>query len=186
MNIVPTKNSIVIHNLDEQSKQDIFNLLESNFNIKIEIPNKPLLSELTNWSDKIGFYQTSKDVTDYKKFIRSGVYKIWYNDEVIYIGETRCDKHVNPATRPGMWARRGDFRSTILGGNTIRNPYGNGTSYLEKFSLDELDNIYHTFHYVHQDFCKEIELELLQEYYDTHNTLPILQSEHDYKRINLK
>jgi hypothetical protein len=186
MELIQSKNSITIHGLDAQSKFDIISILESEFNIKFEIPRKPKINELNNWSEKINIHSKASDIKNQKDYIRSGVYKIWYNDELIYIGETRCDKLLNPSTRPGMWARRGDFRSTVLGGDSIRNPYGNGTSFLKHFSLNELDNIYHTFHYVHRDFCKEIEIELLQEYYDLNNTLPILQSEHDYKRIKTK
>lgn len=186
MQLIQSKNSITIHGLDTNSKSDMIKLLENQFNIKFEIPTKPKLNELVNWSDKINIHSKASEVKNQKEYIRSGVYKIWYKDEVIYIGETRCDKILNPSTRPGMWARRGDFRSTILGGDSIRNPYGNGTSFLQHFSLDDLNDIYHTFHYVHQDFCKQIEIELLQEYYDLHGSLPKLQSEHDYKRITLK
>jgi len=80
-----------------------------------------------------------------------------------------------------MWARRGDFRSTVLGEN-IQNPYGNATRFLEEFGKD-ISNVSHTFHYVHPIYCKQAEEELLQEYYKKHKTLPILQHEKDYKRV---
>lgn len=185
MNIVHSNKSITIYDTDSSNLDKILKLLETNFNITITRKEKPKLSELTNWSEKIPFNATSKQFKNYKDFTRSGVYKIWYKDELIYIGETRCDKTINPSTRPGMWARRGDFKSTILGGDSIRNPYGNGTAFLQNFSLEDLSDVYHTFHYVPAEFCKEIELELLKEYYEQHNKLPLIQSEHDYVRIGV-
>jgi len=123
---------------------------------------------------------SAKEVHNQELYTRSGCYKVWHKNTLIYIGETRCQRGTGGG-RPGMWARRGDFRSTVLGEN-IQNPYGNATRFLEEFGKD-ISNVSHTFHYVHPIYCKQAEEELLQEYYKKHKTLPILQHEKDYKRV---
>ena len=84
----------------------------------------------------------------------------------------------------GMWARRLDFLSTVRGNEEIKNPYGNGTKFIEVFGVEEIKNVSHSFHTVHPIFCKDAELEQLQMFYDEHGNLPALQSEIDYKRIS--
>jgi len=156
-------------------KDMIINLLE----VQDDNPEYP---EFGDWSDRVSMTTYNKPVPT--EYIRSGVYKIYHNDDVIYIGETRCDGTV--VSRKGMWSRRSDFRSTVQSEGKVKNPYGNALKFLELYGVNELVNVSHEFHYVHPKYCKEAEKDLLKEYYTTHYTLPNLQSEIDYKRIKVK
>lgn len=168
-----------ISDIDIDTQQEIIDLLLTKFKFNYSKPEYPIWD---NWSNKIKLTETAGSLENLSLYKRAGCYKIWYKDELIYIGETRCDFILNPKSRPGMWARRADFRSTILG-NNINNPYGNATRFLKIFRKTSIKDTYHTFHQVHPAYCKEAELELLQNYYNEFGKLPILQSEHDYKRI---
>ena len=179
MQIKQDSNFLTIADIEFDIQKEIIELLQTKYKFNYSIPEYP---NWNNWSPKIRLTENANSIKNQTIYKRAGCYKIWYNDELIYIGETRCDNILSPNTRPGMWARRGDFRSTVLG-KDIRNPYGNGSKFLEIFGRDAIKDTYHTFHHVHPLYCKEAELELLQNYYNEFGKLPILQSEHDYKRI---
>ncbi len=168
--IRPNKDSLILKDLTEIQMNSAIELLKE-FGADYDIPVYP---KWDNWSEKIPLTSMREDVSeDWKK---SGVYKIYHKDEIIYIGETRS------STRAGMWARRYDFRSTIKNNNKIKNPYGNGTKFLEVFGIDEIENVSHQFHVVHPFFCKQAEIEQLKIYYDEHKKLPILHNDIDYDR----
>lgn len=176
MHIKQCSKSITIQNIDLEEQKKIIEILKKSFSFNYSEPSYPKWDE---WSPKISILSKAKDIDNQKSYTQSGCYKIWLDDEVIYIGETRCTK-TDKNGRAGMWARRSDFKSTILGEN-IQNPYGNGTRYLEKFGKD-ISKVYHSFHYVHPMFCKQAEQELIKEYYKTYGRLPILQHEQDLKK----
>lgn len=182
MQIRQYSTSLAIQGIDVETQYAILEKLKGFFNFEYEMPKYPLWD---SWSPKIPLTSSARKVFNYKRYTRSGCYKIWMNDEIIYIGETRCGIEIvngkRSAGRPGMWARRADFRSTILGKN-IQNPYGNATRFVELFGTD-ISNVYHTFHDVHPVYCKDAELELLRDYYKIHGKLPVLQSDMDYKRV---
>ncbi len=169
--------SLTIRGIDETTQQKIIRALQKEFKFDYDVPTYPTWKE---WSPKIPLTASAKEVHNQELYTRSGCYKVWHKNTLIYIGETRCQRGTGGG-RPGMWARRGDFRSTVLGEN-IQNPYGNATRFLEEFGKD-ISNVSHTFHYVHPIYCKQAEEELFQEYYKKHKTLPILQHEKDYKRV---
>lgn len=153
-------------------KDMIINLLD----VEDDNPEYP---EFDAWSDHVPMTRTREIIPS--NYIRSGVYKIYHKDDVIYIGETRCDGTV--VSRKGMWSRRSDFKSTVQSNGKVKNPYGNALRFLELYGKKELNKVSHTFHYVHPKYCKEAELQLLEEYQVQHDTLPALQSEIDYKRV---
>lgn len=163
------------------SKSEIdstINLLLSTFNnINYETPEYP---KWEDWSEKIHIDTKASDIRNVEKYYKSGVYRIYLNDEIIYFGESRCDNQGKG--RKGIWSRRSDFRSTITG-NNIRNPYGNGSKFLELFGKEKTNSVWFDFHLVHSLYCKQAEIELLQNYYNEYNILPALQSESDYKKI---
>lgn len=175
----PNEHSLVLKNLSETQMQSIINLLTSDpYKADYEFAEYP---KWDRWSERIPLSLDSRRIPKDKivEYFKSGVYEIYHKDDLIYIGETRS------STRNGMWARRGDFRSTVKGGSRIKNPYGNGTKFLEVFGYSEMSNVSHRFHYVHPQFCKQAELELLKTYYKKHNKLPILHDEIDInKTIN--
>jgi len=144
--------------------------------------DEPEYPELINWSDQVPMTRINEVIPT--EYIRSGVYKIYHNNHVIYIGETRCDGTV--VSRKGMWSRRSDFRSTVQSDGKVKNPYGNALKFLELYGKEELNNVSHAFHHVHPKYCKEAELQLLKEYHAQHEVLPALQSGIDYKRIKVK
>ena len=162
--------------MDKDTSTFMKDMIVSLLDVETDNPEYP---EFNEWSELVPLSLQGKSIpTDY---IRSGVYKIHHHDEVIYIGETRCDGTV--VSRKGMWSRRGDFRSTAQANGKVKNPYGNALKFLEVYGIEEMDNVSHSFHYVHPKYCKEAELELLTTYYNEHNTLPMLQTEIDYKRV---
>lgn len=179
MEIRQLENALTIRGLSAAEQGQLIEYLRHKYNFDYDAPQYPTWND---WSPKISLTAKAKDVPNQHLYTRSGCYKVWHNDTLIYIGETRCQK--GNGGRPGMWARRSDFRSTILG-EEIQNPYGNATRFVEEFGNGEaiLAQTFHTFHYVHPLYCKQAEQDLLQEYYTLHGTLPILQHEKDYKRV---
>lgn len=182
MKIKQDKNFLTIADIEFDIQVEIINFLQTKYKFEHSIPPYPIWDE---WSPKIKLTEIANNIKNLNLYKRAGCYKIWYKNELIYIGETRCDISLNPKDRPGMWARRYDFRSTVLG-KDILNPYGNASKFLEVLGKEAVEDTYHTFHYVYPLHCKKAEIELLQNYYDEFGKLPILQSQHDYKRIRTK
>jgi len=177
------RNNLNLLNCSKEEMEKILTFLENDMDTSLKIEEYPTWDK---WSDHINIMDHANSLGDISEFKRSGVYKIYHKKKLIYIGETRCDGSLSTKdhkVRNGMWARRGDFRSTALSNGTVKNPYGNALSFLEKFGVDELKNVTHRFHVVSPEFCLEAETDLLQQYYDKHKTLPILQTEIDYKRV---
>jgi hypothetical protein len=170
--------NILITDVDPSKKHILTSIIEFYFpdEVEYETPEYP---KFNKWSERVPLTRKGERVS--KEYKRSGVYKIYHKDKVIYIGETRCDGEV--VSRKGMWSRRADFMSTVQSNGKVKNPYGNALKFLEHYTLDDMKYVSHSFHYVHPKYCKEAELELLTEYYKEHNTLPILQTDIDYKRV---
>ena len=181
MKLERSENTLSLRSCTSAQMDAVIELLTSTYP-KVEY-DPPIYPKWDSWSTPISVTTSGKDLNR-SEYVKSGVYKIFHEDDgLIYIGETRCNGSLgNTKTRPGMWARRADFRSTIMGEN-IRNPYGNGLKFLEVYGRKGLDCVYHRFHYVHPLYCKVAEQEQLQMYYNEYGKLPVLQSEHDYKRI---
>ena len=186
--IRPNKDTLTLRDLSESEIVSLINLFTSEvWKAEYDFPEYP---KWDNWSELIPLTFSGKCISKEKllEFIKTGVYKTYHENNLIYIGETRS------STRHGMWARRNDFKSTVRGKlnqngictNGIQNPYGNGTKFLEIFGVEEMKNVSHRFHVVHSLFCKQAELEQLQMFYDKHKKLPVLHSEIDYNRITKK
>ena len=168
--------NLLLTGMDADMSTFMKDMIVSLLDVETDNPEYP---EFDDWSDLVPMTRINEGIPT--EYIRSGVYKIYHNLKVIYIGETRCDGTV--VSRKGMWSRRSDFRSTVQSNGEVKNPYGNAVRFLELYGKEELNNVSHAFHYVHPKYCKEAELQLLKEYHAQHDTLPALQSEIDYKRV---
>ena len=72
------------------------------------IPIEPeVLGEIT-WSYKIPLDMKLRKVPS--QFKSSGVYNVYYDNQVVYIGSSDCDGNIK-GKRGGMWSRRADFKS---------------------------------------------------------------------------
>ena len=150
---------------------------------------EPIIPNEIIWSPRINLLQAFKKVP--KEYKKSGVYRVYYDDTMIYIGCTQCDGTLK-GKRQGMWARRQDFKSSLKGqrqtyfaiDKTMADYYYNG----EKMPLDEYKRISHEFFVCHPDVSENLEQVLQQEYKDEHGDLPLLNRVENYvgsaKRVN--
>lgn len=95
---------------------------------------------------------------------------------VIYIGESRA------TSRNSMLGRRTDFKGTVR--NERLSPYGCGTVFKELFGKDKINFVYQAYLPMHPSFCKDIELELLKQYYFNYGKIPACNPELDRVKIN--
>jgi hypothetical protein len=98
----------------------------------------------------------------------------YLDPNVIYIGESRSVK------RNSMLGRRNDFKCTVKG--NLLSPYGCGTAFKNIYGPDNLQYTYQAYMPIHQSWTKSIELELLSNYYNTHNKIPPLNPPSDQKK----
>lgn len=95
--------------------------------------------------------------------------------EVFYIGESRA------ITRGCMLGRRTDFKGTVR--NKRLSPYGCGTTFKEQFGKDKIDFVYQAYLPMHPGLCKDTELELLTQYYEKYNKIPVCNPSLDLSRV---
>jgi hypothetical protein len=79
-----------------------------------------------------------------------------------------------------MLGRRNDFKSTV-NGNPL-SPYGCGTMFKSLYGKDNLQYTYQAFMPTHPYWTKQIELDLLSAYYNTHNKVPPCNPPIDQKK----
>lgn len=156
-----------------------------NFDIKLKeflslyniTPEEPILDVnliKINWSEEIPLNHFFKKVpTD---FIKSGVYRVKYDNEIIYIGSSDTDGRIKGG-RQGMWARRADFKSVLLGcerykcaSSEISKLFYNN----EKFPEKDLYKIKHQFLPCHPDNARDLEFRIQKEYLIEFGQLPRL------------
>ena len=94
---------------------------------------------------------------------------------VVYIGESRA------ITRNCMLGRRTDFKGTVR--NPRLSPYGCGTAFKKHFGADKIDKVYQAYLPMHPSLCKSSEIELLAEYHNKYNRIPLCNPELDLTRV---
>lgn len=99
-------------------------------------------------------------------------------DGVIYIGESRA------TTRNCMLGRRTDFKGTVR--NPRLSPYGCGTAFKNNFGIDQIDFCYQAYLPMHSSLVKEAEMDLMCQFYQKHNQIPICNPESDLRRVQLR
>jgi hypothetical protein len=97
---------------------------------------------------------------------------------VIYIGESRA------TTRNCMLGRRTDFKGTVR--NERLSPYGCGTAFKNNFGKNQIDQTYQAYLPMHSSLVKNTEMELLCQYYQKYNRIPVCNPESDLRRVQLK
>ena len=145
---------------------------------------KPSFTEFTKWhhideqwNESWGFEKTHPGCYIYGVFetTPANSHADFLSAEVIYIGESRA------VTRNCMLGRRTDFKGTIR--NNRLSPYGCGTAFKENFDSKLIDKCYQAYLPMHPSLCKDIELELLTEFYVKHNKIPICNPSLDLTRV---
>lgn len=152
-------------------------LLKNNINV-IE----PVLPNEIIFSEKISLDKVFDRVPE--KFKSSGVYRIYFDDELIYIGSSDCDGNIK-GKRQGMWGRRYDFKSTLLEKPNAR--YKCAATEIKKHFYDnkmfpesDLCRITHDFFECHPDLARKIEFTLQGKYYEKHSKMPLLNQVDNY------
>jgi hypothetical protein len=97
------------------------------------------------------------------------------DSNVIYIGESRA------TSRNSMLGRRTDFKGTVR--NPRLSPYGCGTVFKDKIGQDKIDFVYQAYLPMHPSYCKEIELDLLVQFYKKYKNIPICNPELDLTKV---
>jgi hypothetical protein len=138
---------------------------------------KPLLAEKPNhieWSEKIPLDYKFKKLPSFLK--SSGVYRIWYDNQIIYIGSSDCDGNIK-GKRGGMWSRRADFKSTLFEEKRYKCASSEVKLLLynnKEIPRSDIVKFQHQFFSCHPDIVRDIEFNTQKEYKQKYNNLPIL------------
>ena len=127
-----------------------------------------------NWSEKIPLNYNFKKIPSTLK--SSGVYRIWYNNQIIYIGSSDCDGNIK-GKRGGMWSRRADFKSTLFEEKRYKCASSEVKSLLydnKEIPKSDIIKFNHQFFACHPDVAREIEFDVQTEYKKQYGQLPIL------------
>ena len=134
------------------------------------------------WSDPIRLDMMFKTTPSELK--SSGVYKIYMDDKLIYIGSSDSYGRLR-GKRAGMWGRRADFKSSLKGDkrqtymdipNLLSKYFYNG----KKFPMKDICRFSHRFFSCHPDLVRDIEYKVQKEYKDEHGDLPLLNRVENY------
>ena len=140
----------------------------SNFTIWHHIDEK--------WNISWGFERTQPGCYVYGLFDKKPNKSADFLDpDVIYIGESRA------ITRNCMLGRRTDFKGTVR--NDRLSPYGCGTAFKNAFGKEKIDHVYQAYLPMHPSLCKIVEIELLVEYYNKYQRIPICNPALDLVRV---
>lgn len=154
------------------------------FTTQVNVQTKPVLSEFTvwhqideSWDQSWGFDKSHPGCYIYGLFEQGApaTPADFLDPAVIYIGESRA------TSRNSMLGRRTDFKGTVR--NPRLSPYGCGTVFKEKFGQDKIDHVYQAYLPMHPRYCKEIELDLLVEFYKKYNSIPSCNPELDLIKV---
>jgi len=153
------------------------------FSTQVSTIVKPTLTSFTKWHQidekwniNWGFIKTQPGCYIYGLYENGAPTTTDFLDAgVIYIGESRA------VTRNCMLGRRTDFKGTVR--NDRLSPYGCGTAFKENFGKDKIDHVYQAYLPMHPSLCKDIELELLAEYYKKYNRIPVCNPALDLVRV---
>lgn len=97
---------------------------------------------------------------------------------VIYIGESRA------TTRNCMLGRRTDFKGTVR--NERLSPYGCGTAFKINFGKNQIDYCYQAYLPMHSSLVKETEMDLMCQYYQQYNRIPVCNPVSDLNRVEIR
>ena len=141
---------------------------------------EPIMPAQIVFSKKIKLNENITPIPE--EYKSSGVYRVYFDGEIIYIGSSDCDGNIK-GKRAGMWSRRYDFKSTLLERQEHEAPkrYQCAASEVKKvfynndrFPETDLYRIEHDFFPCHPDLARELEFDIQQKYYDKNNKMPIL------------
>ena len=141
------------------------------YNITSLVAEKPSCIE---WSEKIPLDYTFKKVPSTLK--SSGVYRIWYNNQIIYIGSSDCDGNIK-GKRGGMWSRRADFKSTLFEEKRYKCASSEVKSLLyenKEIPKSDIIKFKHQFFPCHPDVVRDVEFDIQKQYKQKYGDLPIL------------
>ena len=153
------------------------------FSTQVTTIIKPTLTAFTKWyhidakwDASWGFHKQQPGCYVYGLF-ENGAPAVsdFLDPGVIYIGESRA------ITRNCMLGRRTDFKGTIR--NVRLQGYSCGNVFKEKFGKEKVDFTYQAYLPMHPSQCKDTELELLVQYYQKYNRVPICNPETDLARV---
>jgi len=161
----------------EKKPQNFDKILEElllKYNIVAEKPVLDINLIDVIWSEKVALNKTFRKVpTD---FIRSGVYRVFYDDEIIYIGSSESDGRIKDG-RKGMWARRADFKTTLLGCERYKCASSEISKFFynnKKFPEKDMYRIKHQFSPCHPDNARDLEFKIQTEHKKLFGQLPKL------------
>jgi hypothetical protein len=129
------------------------------------------------WNDSWGFEKSHPGCYVYGLFedaVPDGPAN-FLDEAVIYIGESRA------TSRNSMLGRRTDFKGTVR--NPRLSPYGCGTVFKEIFGQDKIQFVYQAYLPMHPSYCKVMELELLEQYYNKYGKIPSCNPELDCTKV---
>jgi hypothetical protein len=161
----------------ERKPQNFDKILEeflSHYNIVAEKPVSDINSIEVIWSEKIALNHIFKKVPI--DFIRSGVYRVFYDDEIIYIGSSDADGRIKN-NRKGMYTRRTDFKTTLLGCERYKCASSEISKFFynnKKFPEKDLYRIKHQFFPCHPDNARDLEFKIQKEHKKQFGHLPKL------------
>ena len=153
------------------------------FSTQVTTIIKPTLTAFTKWyhidakwDASWGFHKQQPGCYVYGLF-ENGAPPVadFLDPGVIYIGESRA------ITRNCMLGRRTDFKGTIR--NFRLQGYSCGTVFKEQFGKEKVDFTYQAYLPMHPSQCKDTELELLVQYYQKYNKVPVCNPETDLARV---
>ena len=154
------------------------------FTAQVTAISKPSLTEFTtwhqideSWNDSWGFDKSHPGCYIYGVFENGAptASADFLDPAVIYIGESRA------TSRNSMLGRRTDFKGTVR--NPRLSPYGCGTVFKEKFGVGKINHVYQAYLPMHPSYCKEIELDLLVEFYKKYNAIPACNPSLDLVKV---
>lgn len=154
------------------------------FTTQVNAQTKPTLNGFTvwhqideSWNQSWGFDKSHPGCYIYGLFENGAptTPADFLDPAVIYIGESRA------TSRNSMLGRRTDFKGTVR--NPRLSPYGCGTVFKEKFGQNKIDHVYQAYLPMHPRYCKEIELDLLVEFYKKYNSIPVCNPDLDLVKV---
>jgi hypothetical protein len=157
---------------------------KSAFTTQLNTQVRPSLTDFTawhqideTWNDSWGFDKAHPGCYIYGLFENGAPAgpADFLGPQVIYIGESRA------TSRHSMLGRRTDFKGTVR--NDRLSPYGCGTVFKEAFGQDKIDFVYQAYLPMHPSFCKNIELELLGEFFKKYNQIPVCNPKLDLVKV---
>jgi hypothetical protein len=97
------------------------------------------------------------------------------DENVFYIGQSRA------TTRNCMLGRRKDFSCGVK--NVWVSPMGNSQAFIKIFGKEQIKHVYQAYLPMHNSLVKEIEIDLIKNYYIKHGRVPLCNPSQDQKKV---